>query len=854
MTVTWPEQREDYLRLAEALAALIGGRKDVAARYFEFKDKDRLVKGWAPWKGRAVDKDYKPMPGEVVKAFPDRNSNTTNYHILNPLTPDNLIDHLRGKNRLGVYVLDADNQCQFLAADFDDHKGQLDPAAVWGEVRRFVDACEAHDWRAQVERSKSGNGYHVWLFFDAPIPASHARAVGRWLFEESQTLQEDEDFSTFDRFFPAQSKTPPAGKGYGNLIGLPLFGYKEYVAGRTAWVDSEGEIIPDPLAHTLEILETGRNAADRIDAFMAEWELSPEEGSTYEGKERDPDAPLGTIEEYQAIVQRCNFVRWASAPNNQANLTEPVWFDLVSNMCRFDIDDQIHAASCGHPGYSVMETDQKIEHARSSSGPHTCKTIKTNGYLHCPVGGCKLSSGKATASPAGLAIWHQAESKKTKTTDRTVNVVEHETPPTTEDDNMPAPWPDNIPVDINTGMPWPAVETGWIVSNKGVLDHNNNYIALRPLWVDALTRNMLGLWGISIKFFDLDWRLKSYAFPRERLHEQGGVLGRELAAFGLPIMPGKEKWVSRYLVMQERNTQKRISAAGRLGWWDAPDSPAVFVLPTQVLGVAPEEIVYQPDVPMHTADTIHAQGTLQDWRVQVADQCKGNPILMFALMVGLGGPLLKLCQEQSGGFHIYGVTTGGKTTAVQVAASIWGCGADPQEGPEVTSIRKWYTTSSALESTAEIHNDSLLTLDEISEVDPHELGRIIYQLAGGLSKGRANAGGGLRAMRTWRLLFLSTGEKSVRQILAQVGQDQKGGQRVRLPDIPADDTEDGGRAIVMDAHGRDPKDFVQDLKSATAHSYGLAGPVFALALITEAEQLGGMAKLAGNLRNELKKM
>lgn len=90
------------------------------------------------------------------------------------------------------------------------------------------------------------------------------------------------------------------------------------------------------------------------------------------------------------------------------------------------------------------------------------------------------------------------------------------------------------------------------------------------------------------------------------------------------------------------------------------------------------------------------------------------------------GPLLKPCQEQSGGFHLYGVTTGGKTTAAQVAASVWGCGADPQEGPEVTSIRKWYATGNALEGVAEVHNDTLLTLDEIGEVDPAELGRIIY--------------------------------------------------------------------------------------------------------------------------------
>jgi putative DNA primase/helicase len=276
----------------------------------------------------------------------------------------------------------------------------------------------------------------------------------------------------------------------------------------------------------------------------------------------------------------------------------------------------------------------------------------------------------------------------------------------------------------------------------------------------------------------------------------------------------------------------------------------VFVLPRQVLGESEEEIVYQPDVPMIVAETLHGRGKLADWQASIAVPCKGNPVLMFALMCGLAGPLLKLVQEQSGGFHFYGVTTAGKTTAAQVAASCWGCAADPQEGPEVTSIRKWYTTGNALEGLAEVHNDTLLALDEISEVDPQELGRIIYQLAGGLSKGRAQAGGGLRAMRAWRLLFISTGEKSVRQVLGSVGQVAKGGQRVRLPDIPVDRAQDGARGIVLDAHGAEPKDFIQDLKAACSRVYGLAGPLFASYLIAEAK--GGWVALSGDLRGELK--
>lgn len=861
--IRWPATQEEYLRLAQVLAELVGGRTDVAARFYDFEEGGRRVKGWGPWKGRRVSKDYKPMPGETTWAGKDFKSGGAEYRILNPLSPANLVEHLRGKERLGVYVLDAQARCQFLAADFDDHAGALPPEAVLAETRRYADTCTAHGWTVHIERSKSGNGYHVWLFLEAPVEAAKARAIGRWLFEESQLLREGEDFETFDRFFPAQSVLPTAGKGFGNLIGLPLCGPKDYAAGKTAWVDAAGEVIPDALGATLAIIEHGRNPAARIDEFMAEWNLAAEAAEVYAGGTRDPNAKLGSAEECEAMRSRCAFLRWSADPGNQPRVQEPLWYAMVSNLCRFDVDEAIHAASRGHPGYSALETDIKIEHSRNSSGPHKCVTIQSNGFTGCPKGGCKLPSGAPAKAPAGLAVWGQPRPTPTKR-DRTVRIENPSAPSTPsapqepdlrsysgEEDDDASPWKKEIPIYPETGMPWPTPVGGMQVTSGGVQDHTNQFIVLRPLWVDALTRNYIGQWGISIRFFDFDWKLKTHAVPRERLHEQGGVLGRELAAYGLPIVPGKEKWVSRYLVLQEGQTARRIRAAGRLGWFDAPDSPAVFVLPNQVLGKSPEEIVYQQDVPMAAAETLHGQGSLRDWQRHVADPCVGNPMLMFSVMLGLAGPLLKLCQEQSGGFHLYGVTTAGKTTAAQLAASVWGCGADPQEGPEVTSLRKWYTTGNALESLAEVHNDMLLTLDEISEVDPHELGRIIYQLAGGLSKGRANAGGGLRVMRAWRLLFFSTGEKSVRQMLSQVGQTQKGGQRVRLPDIPADNDEDGKRAIVQDAHGQDAKDFVQDLKAACAKHFGLAGPVFATYLIAEAER-EGMAALAGTLREELR--
>ena len=853
----FPTDRASLLRLAECLGELVHGRADVAARWFDFTDAEgKRLKGWAPWKGRRVAKDYQAEAGELVGDFRDYKNGGFTRYLLKPLNVDNLLTHLRGKERLGVYVLDADNQCRFLAADFDDHDGDLDPAAIWREVKQFWDACDAHDWKAHIERSKSGNGFHVWVFFDAPIPAIKARAIGRWLFEESQLLEDGADFDdgTFDRFFPAQSELPPAGRGYGNLIGLPLSGPGDYNNGRCAWVHPEsGKTIADPLTYTLAIRERGRNAASQVDEFIAEWDIELKEATTYQGEARDPNAALGSSDELREVVERCKFMAWASDPINQPELAEPLWYTLISNGCRFDNDDWVHDASRHHPGYSSHETELKILHARGSAGPTRCEKIREAGFKGCPKEGCKLPGGKVVSSPAGLSVWANQGNKSP--------ADGKDDAPTEEGGKRKRrnPWRKDIPVYDSTGMPWPDPPYQWEIDAHGVHQlkgDNTDTVVLRPLWVDALTRNNLNTWGVSLKFFDLDWKLRSVALPRDRLHEQGGVLGRELAAFGLPIVPGKEKWVSRFIVLQEGITLARILSTGRLGWFDAPASPAVFVMPDQVIGQfrnsqgEAEPIVFQPDQATLTAETLHPAGTLDQWRANIAEKVRGNPVLMFAAMTALAGPLLKPCQEQSGGFHLYGTTTGGKTTAAQVAASVWGCGADPQEGPDVTSIRKWYTTGNALEAIAEVHNDQLLTLDEISEADEQMLGRIIYQLAGGLSKGRAQAGGGLRAMKSWRLLFFSTGEKSVKQMLSLAGQQIKGGQMVRLPDIPADDSETGARSIIVETHGATPKQFAQDLKAACASYYGLAGPTFVAVLAQSAEAVG-LSSLTGEMKARL---
>lgn len=109
---------------------------------------------------------------------------------------------------------------------------------------------------------------------------------------------------------------------------------------------------------------------------------------------------------------------------------------------------------------------------------------------------------------------------------------------------------------------------------------------------------------------------------------------------------------------------------------------------------------------------------------------------------------------------------------------MWG---DPSAYP-----RLWRATANGLEGLAALHNDGLLILDELSQIDPKEAGEAAYLLANGQGKARASRTGTARQSARWRLLFLSAGEESLTALMARVGRKVNAGQEIRLADLDAD--------------------------------------------------------------------
>jgi superfamily II DNA or RNA helicase len=158
--------------------------------------------------------------------------------VLRPIDDEAVRGHFDGKHVMGVYPMLPDETCWFLALDFDKDSWMEDAGAV-------RETCDRLGIPAYVERSRSGNGAHVWLFFARPVSAAAARKLGSHLLTEAMSSRPGLSFDSYDRLFPNQD-TMPAG-GLGNLIALPLQ-CEPRKQGNSVFVDAAWKPVPSQWA------------------------------------------------------------------------------------------------------------------------------------------------------------------------------------------------------------------------------------------------------------------------------------------------------------------------------------------------------------------------------------------------------------------------------------------------------------------------------------------------------------------------------------------------------------------------------------------------------------------------------
>ena len=224
--------------------SLFRGRQDVYARYWEKGDHSGYSPGYEfDWAEFLVFKNK----GGTLKDFPNKR--------LIPLTPEVARKNLLGQQTVGIYPILHDDTSFFIAADFDgDHWLQ--------DAKSFIVECRVAGLETCLERSRSGRGGHVWIFFENPYPCYKSRQIALELIRRAFRLSEFDKEVSFDRLFPNQDSVPK--NGFGNLIALPLQG-KAVMQNNTVFIDPEtGASYPDQWAFLKNVKRHSRSELDVV--------------------------------------------------------------------------------------------------------------------------------------------------------------------------------------------------------------------------------------------------------------------------------------------------------------------------------------------------------------------------------------------------------------------------------------------------------------------------------------------------------------------------------------------------------------------------------------------------------------
>jgi len=299
-----------------------------------------------------------------------------------PVTDEVVFRHLAGERNpkgqafvMGVYPMLLDETCFFLAADFDGESWRDD-------ARAFLETCRHLELPAALERSRSGEGGHVWLFFAEALSAALARKLGAHLLTETLERRPDIGFGSYDRFFPNQDTLPKGG--FGNLIALPL---QREARLRDNTVFLDGQLAPhaDQWAFLASVQRIGR---DQVQAAV----------ESAEKRGRVMGVPLVTMEDEDAP--------W-NAPPSRRRADPPITEPLPASL-EIVLGDQIYlpsealprrcaTGSCGSRRFRIPSFTGR----RRCACPFTTSRASSVAPNNCPG----ISPCRAAASTRCIRCW-----------------------------------------------------------------------------------------------------------------------------------------------------------------------------------------------------------------------------------------------------------------------------------------------------------------------------------------------------------------------------------------------------------------------------------------------------------------
>ncbi|WP_445660999.1 DUF927 domain-containing protein [Acinetobacter sp. F16] len=312
-------------------------------------------------------------------------------------------------------------------------------------------------------------------------------------------------------------------------------------------------------------------------------------------------------------------------------------------------------------------------------------------------------------------------------------------------------------------------------------------------------------WKRVIQFHDKDNTLHRLLIPYEHFMGEAQEALKIIANHGL--MPPRQAYKKNVFInyIQDYPIEQRFRCVDRAGWHGY-----CFATPNKTYGNSEdEELLFHSD----NKSPYTVSGTFEEWQ-ELSRLIEPHALGVLAFACAFSGQLVLPLGVESGGFHIYGSSTDGKSTITKAACSVWG-------NPKHIS-KSWRTTDNALENEAELRNDSFLNLDELRQAVPKAVSDIVYMLTGGQGKARSTKSGKNRDAKQFSIMYTSTGEVTLEEHLRRGNIELDAGLLLRFAHIPSDAGKGYG---VFDCinYGTAPQDIGNRINELASQHYGHAG-------------------------------
>ena len=312
-------------------------------------------------------------------------------------------------------------------------------------------------------------------------------------------------------------------------------------------------------------------------------------------------------------------------------------------------------------------------------------------------------------------------------------------------------------------------------------------------------------WKRVIQFYDKDNTLHRLLIPYEHFMGEAQEALKIIANHGL--MPPRQAYKKNVFInyIQDYPIEQRFRCVDRAGWHGY-----CFATPNKTYGNSEdEELLFHTD----SKSPYTVSGSFEEWQ-ELSRLIEPHSLAVLAFSCAFSGQLVTPLAIESGGFHIYGTSTDGKSTITKASCSVWG-------NPKHIS-KSWRTTDNALENEAELRNDSFLNLDELRQATPKAVSDIVYMLTGGQGKARSTKAGNNKDSKQFGLMYTSTGEITLEDHLRRGNIELDAGLLLRFAHLSSDAGKGYGVFECIN-YGSNSSDVGNRINELASKHYGYAG-------------------------------